>query len=149
MNNSVYSTSKTVAIKCADVKLGDIIILLGRECQVTKIFTRGDSGQHSYIGNEIFTRLTYEQKCISSNGDPHHCLAPKLAKYRVLHIEDGFVTCTTESGEVKQGLGVANLDGLLKGLINASEAERGASVLVLNHGGKEVVVGIELDTKDA
>lgn len=85
------------------IRIGDLLILQGRPCQVIKITTSSATGQHRYLGVDLFTRQLHEESSTVSNPSPsvvvQTMLGPIFKQYRVLDISDGTVTAMTETGK--------------------------------------------------
>ncbi|MCJ1395458.1 hypothetical protein MMC18_008344 [Xylographa bjoerkii] len=136
----------SITIPCHHIRVGDLLILQGRPCQVIRISTSAQTGQHRYLGVDLFTKQLHEESSFSSNPAPsvivQNMRGPVFKQYRVLDIrEDGRVVAMTETGDVKQGLPVIEQDGLLSRLSESFENGRGSvRVLVINDGGRELAV---------
>ncbi|KAH8195867.1 hypothetical protein TruAng_009969 [Truncatella angustata] len=138
----------TVTIPCHHIRMGDILILQGRPCQVIRISTSAATGQHRYLGVDLFTKQLHEESSFVSNPAPsvvvQTMLGPVFKQYRVLDIQDGSVVAMTETGDVKTGIPVTDQSGLWTRLSKAFESGRGSvRVLVLNDGGRELVVDVK------
>ncbi|KAI1161664.1 translation protein SH3-like protein [Nemania serpens] len=139
----------TVTIPCHHIRLGDILMLQGRPCQVIRISTSAATGQHRYLGVDLFTKQLNEESSFVSNPAPsvvvQTMLGPVFKQYRVLDIQDGQVTAMTESGDVKTGLPVIDQSGLFSRLSAAFQKGSGSvRVLVLNDAGSELVVDVKV-----
>ncbi|MCJ1439176.1 hypothetical protein MMC27_008567 [Xylographa pallens] len=136
----------SITIPCHHIRVGDLLILQGRPCQVIRISTSAQTGQHRYLGVDLFTKQLHEESSFSSNPAPsvivQNMRGPVFKQYRVLDIrEDGRVVAMTEGGDVKQGLPVIDQDGLLSRLSESFENGRGSvRVLVINDGGRELAI---------
>lgn len=136
----------TIAIPCHHIRVGDLLILQGRPCQVIRITTSAQTGQHRYLGVDLFTKQLHEESSFVSNPAPsvivQTMLGPVFKQYRVLDIrDDGRVVAMTETGDVKQGLPVIDQDGLWSRLNESFANGRGSvRVLVINDGGRELAV---------
>jgi hypothetical protein len=109
----------TITIPCHFVRIGDILILQGRPCQIIRITTSAQTGQHRYLGVDLFTKQLNEESSFISNPSPsvivQNMLGPVFKQYRVLDIrDDGCIVAMTETGGVKQSLAV--LDQVRYGL---------------------------------
>ncbi|ETS78466.1 hypothetical protein PFICI_10528 [Pestalotiopsis fici W106-1] len=138
----------TVTIPCHHIRMGDILMLQGRPCQVIRISTSAATGQHRYLGVDLFTKQLHEESSFVSNPAPsvvvQTMLGPIFKQYRVLDIQDGTVVAMTETGDVKTGVPVTDQSGLWSRLSKAFESGRGSvRVLVLNDGGRELVVDVK------
>ncbi|KAI0124700.1 hypothetical protein BJ170DRAFT_597557 [Xylariales sp. AK1849] len=138
----------TVTIPCHHIRMGDILMLQGRPCQVIRISTSAATGQHRYLGVDLFTKQLHEESSYVSNPAPsvvvQTMLGPVFKQYRVLDIQDGSVVAMTETGDVKTGVPVTDQSGLYSRLNKAFESGRGSvRVLVLNDGGRELVVDVK------
>lgn len=136
----------TITIPCHHIRVGDLLILQGRPCQVIRITTSAQTGQHRYLGVDLFTKQLHEESSFVSNPSPsvivQNMLGPVFKQYRVLDIrDDGRVVAMTETGDVKQGLPVIDQGGLWSRLNESFANGRGSvRVLVINDGGRELAV---------
>ncbi|KAI9732969.1 MAG: hypothetical protein M1818_007402 [Claussenomyces sp. TS43310] len=138
-------TNNTVTIPCHHIRMGDLLILQGRPCQVIKISTSAATGQHRYLGVDLFTKQLHEESSFISNPAPsvivQTMLGPVFKQYRVLDMQDGHVVAMTETGDVKQSLPVIDQSNLWKRLSESFETGRGSvRVLVISDNGKELAV---------
>lgn len=144
--NGRHLSSNTITIPCHHIRIGDLLILQGRPCQVIRITTSAQTGQHRYLGVDLFTKQLHEESSFVSNPTPsvivQNMLGPVFKTYRVLDMrDDGRVVAMTETGDVKQGLPVIDQDGLWSRLNEAFANGRGSvRVLVINDGGRELAV---------
>lgn len=138
--------SNAITIPSHHIRVGDLLILQGRPCQVIRITTSSQTGQHRYLGVDLFTKQLHEESSFVSNPSPsvyvQNMLGPVFKQYRVLDIrDDGRVVAMTESGDVKQGLRVLDQSGLARRLTDAYDSGRGSvRVLVINDEGRELAV---------
>ncbi|KAF2154947.1 hypothetical protein K461DRAFT_291845 [Myriangium duriaei CBS 260.36] len=136
----------TITIPCHHIRIGDLLILQGRPCQVIRITTSAHTGQHRYLGVDLFTKQLHEESSFISNPSPsvvvQNMLGPVFKQYRVLDIrDDGRVVAMTETGDVKQGLPVLDQSSLLGRIEEAFAHGRGSvRVLVLSDEGRELAV---------
>lgn len=136
----------TITIPCHHIRIGDLVILQGRPCQVIRITTSAQTGQHRYLGVDLFTKQLHEESSFVSNPSPsvivQNMLGPVFKQYRVLDIrDDGRVVAMTETGDVKQGLPVLDQSSLLRRLTDSYNNGRGSvRVLVINDEGRELAV---------
>ncbi|KAJ9624932.1 hypothetical protein H2203_004882 [Taxawa tesnikishii (nom. ined.)] len=136
----------TITIPCHHIRIGDLLILQGRPCQVIRITTSAQTGQHRYLGVDLFTKQLHEESSFVSNPSPsvivQNMLGPVFKQYRVLDIrDDGRVVAMTETGDVKQGLPVLDQSSLLSRLQDSFNNGRGSvRVLVINDEGRELAV---------
>ncbi|KAK7726699.1 hypothetical protein SLS57_003260 [Botryosphaeria dothidea] len=143
---STMSASNAITIPCHHIRIGDLLILQGRPCQVIRITTSAQTGQHRYLGVDLFTKQLHEESSFISNPAPsvvvQNMLGPVFKQYRVLDIrEDGRIVSMTETGDIKQGLPVLDQSGLLKKITDSFDNGRGSiRVLVINDSGSELVV---------
>ena len=139
-------TPETITIPCHHIRIGDLLMLQGRPCQVIRITTSAQTGQHRYLGVDLFTKQLHEESSFVSNPSPsvivQNMLGPVFKQYRVLDIrDDGRVVAMTETGDVKQGLPVIDQGGLWSRLNESFANGRGSvRVLVINDGGRELAV---------
>ncbi|KAK2600484.1 hypothetical protein N8I77_010012 [Diaporthe amygdali] len=138
----------SVTIPCHHIRIGDILILQGRISQVIRISTSSATGQHRYLGVDLFTKQLHEESSSISNPAPSVVVqtmrGPVMKQYRVLDLQDGSVVAMTETGDVKQSLPVIDQSNLWERLQQAFDSGRGSvRVLVVSDNGREMVV----DTK--
>ncbi|KAI1423404.1 hypothetical protein F5Y12DRAFT_798394 [Xylaria sp. FL1777] len=148
-SNGSSSIPNTVTIPCHHIRMGDILMLQGRPCQVIRISTSSATGQHRYLGVDLFSKQLHEESSFVSNPAPsvvvQTMLGPVFKQYRVLDIQNGSVTAMTESGDVKTGLPVIDQSGLYSRLSSAFNQGSGSvRVLVLNDNGNELVVDVKV-----
>ena len=103
--------ANTVTIPCHFIRIGDLVILQGRPCQIIRISTSPQTGQYRYLGVDLFTRQLQEESSFVSNPQPsvivQSMLGPVFKQYRILDMrDDGRIVCMTEGGDVKQSLSV-------------------------------------------
>ena len=136
----------TVTIPCHFIRIGDIVMLQGRPCQIIRITTSAQTGQHRYLGVDLFSKQLNEESSFISNPSPsvsvQNMLGPVFKQYRVLDIrDDGRVVCMTESGDVKQALRIIDQSNLRQRLADAFGNGRGSiRVLVIDDEGQELAV---------
>ncbi|KAI1501860.1 hypothetical protein F5X99DRAFT_428115 [Biscogniauxia marginata] len=143
------SIPNTVTIPCHHIRMGDILMLQGRPCQVIRISTSSATGQHRYLGVDLFTKQLHEESSFVSNPAPsvvvQTMLGPVFKQYRVLDMQDGTIVAMTETGDVKTGIPVADQGGLWSRLSAAFNTGHGSvRVLVLNDSGRELVVDMKV-----
>jgi hypothetical protein len=140
----------TVQIPCHFIRIGDLLILQGRPCQVIRISVSPQTGQHRYLGVDLFTRQLHEESSFVSNPSPsvvvQTMLGPIYKTYRVLDIrDDASIVAMTETGDVKQGLAVVSQGHLFQRIRDAFSDGRGSvRALVINDGGRELVVDFKV-----
>jgi len=145
-SREMHSSSNTITIPCHHIRIGDLLILQGRPCQVIRITTSAATGQHRYLGVDLFTKQLHEESSFISNQAPsvvvQNMLGPVFKQYRVLDIrDDGCVVAMTETGDVKQALNVLDQSELFDRLSTSFDNGRGSvRVLVLSDEGRELVV---------
>ncbi|KAK1758601.1 hypothetical protein QBC47DRAFT_358436 [Echria macrotheca] len=142
-------TPNTVTIPCHHIRLGDILILQGRPCQVIRISTSAATGQHRYLGVDLFTKQLHEESSFVSNPAPsvvvQTMLGPVFKQYRVLDMQEGSIVAMTETGDVKQNLPVIDQSSLWTRLQKAFESGRGSvRVLVVSDHGREMAVDMKV-----
>ena len=136
----------TITIPCHHIRIGDLLVLQGRPCQVIRITTSAQTGQYRYLGVDLFTKQLQEESSFVSNPTPsvivQNMLGPVFKTYRVLDIrDDGRVVAMTETGDVKQALRVIDQGGLWSRLNESFANGRGSvRVMVINDGGHELAV---------
>ena len=141
--------ANTVTIPCHHIRIGDILILQGRPCQVIRISTSSATGQHRYLGVDLFTKKLHEESSFITSPSPSVVIqtmrGPVFKQYRVLDLQDGIVVAMTETGDVKQGLPVIDQSNLWSRLLRAFESGRGSvRVLVINDHGREMCVDMKV-----
>jgi len=141
--------TNTVTIPTHHIRLGDLLILQGRPCQVIRISTSSSTGQHRYLGVDLFTKQLHEESSFISHPSPsvvvQTMLGPVFKQYRVLDLQDGTVVAMTEIGDVKQNLPVIEQSSLWSRLTEAFESGRGSvRVLVISDHGRELVVDMKV-----
>ncbi|KAF8860160.1 nucleic acid-binding protein [Acephala macrosclerotiorum] len=141
-------TPNTVTIPTHHIRLGDLLILQGRPCQVIRITTSAATGQHRYLGVDLFTKQLHEESSFISNPSPsvvvQTMLGPVFKQYRVLDLQDGVIVAMTETGDVKQNLPVIDQSDLWGRLTKAFESGRGSvRVLVISDQGRELAVDMK------
>ncbi|XHG00087.1 hypothetical protein AWENTII_003558 [Aspergillus wentii] len=135
-----------VPIPCHFIRIGDILILQGRPCQVIRISVSPQTGQHRYLGVDLFTRQLQEESSFVANPSPsvvvQTMLGPVYKTYRILDIrDDGDIVAMTENGDVKQGLPCISQGNLKRKIADAFADGRGSvRALVINDGGHDLVV---------
>jgi hypothetical protein len=140
------SSTDSVRIPVHFIRIGDILILQGRPSQVIRITVSPQTGQHRYLGVDLFTRQLHEESSFVSNPSPsvvvQTMLGPVYKTYRILDLrEDGRLVAMTETGDVKQGLPVVSQGNLFRRIRDAFNEGRGSvRALVINDGGRELVV---------
>ena len=140
------AVGNSVTIPCHFIRIGDLLLLQGRPCQVIRITTSAQTGQHRYLGVDLFTKQLHEESSFISNPAPsvivQNMYGPVFKQYRILDIrDDGRVVAMTETGDVKQALPVIDQGGLWKNLNEEFNNGRGSvRVLVINDGGRELAV---------
>jgi len=144
-----FSEADTVMIPTHHIRIGDILILQGRPCQVIRISTSSATGQHRYLGVDLFTKQLHEESSSVSNPSPSVVIqtmrGPIFKQYRVLDIVDGAVVAMTETGDVKQALPVIDQSNLWSRLKKAFESGRGSvRILVVNDHGREMAVEMKV-----
>jgi len=144
-----HTPHHTVTIPCHHIRTGDLLILQGRPCQVIRITTSSATGQHRYLGVDLFTKQLHEESSFVSNPSPsvvvQTMLGPVFKQYRVLDLQDGTVVAMTETGDVKQAIPVIDQSKLWSRLSEAFESGRGSvRVLVINDHGRELAVDMKV-----
>jgi len=139
----------TVTIPCHHIRLGDILMLQGRPCQVIRISTSAATGQHRYLGVDLFTKQLHEESSFVSSPAPsvvvQTMLGPVFKQYRVLDMQDRTIVAMTETGDVKQSLSVIDQSNLWSRLKKSFESGRGSlRVLVVNDHGREMAVDMKV-----
>ncbi|KAF3765158.1 translational initiation [Cryphonectria parasitica EP155] len=138
-----------VTIPCHHIRIGDILMLQGHPCQVIRISSSNATGQHRYLGVDLFTKQLHEESSQVHNPAPSVVVqtmrGPIMKQYRVLDLQDGNVVAMTETGDVKQSLPVSEQSNLWERLSKAFDSGRGSlRVLVVHHHGKEMAVDMKV-----
>ena len=147
---STTVAAATITIPCHHIRIGDLLILQGRPCQVIRITTSAQTGQHRYLGVDLFTKQLHEESSFASNPSPsvyvQNMIGPIFKQYRVLDIrDDGAVVAMTETGDVKQNLPVLDQSNLLVRLSESFNNGRGSvRVLVIQDEGRELAVDFKV-----
>lgn len=150
MRHSRDADMLSITIPCHHIRVGDLLILQGRPCQVIRISTSEQTGQHRYLGVDLFTKQLHEESSFVSNPAPsvlvQNMTGPVFKQYRVLDLaDDGTVVAMTESGDIKQTLAVLDQSSLFGRLRAAFDKGRGGvRVLVIDDGGREMAVDYKL-----
>ena len=135
-----------VTIPCQFIRIGDLVILQGRVCQVIRISTSPQTSQYRYLGVDLFSGQLLEESSFMSNPRPNVYVqsmrGPLFHQYRILDIRrDGRIVCITETGDVKQSLRVSDQGNLFNRIARAYDDGRGSvRALVISDGGRELVV---------
>ncbi|KAJ8609082.1 hypothetical protein MRB53_039281 [Persea americana] len=135
----------TITIPSHHIRIGDLLILQGRPCQVIRISTSPATGQHRYLGVDLFSKQLYEETSFTTspaaNVVVQNMRGPVFKQYRVLDMhEHGHVVAMTEGGSIRQGLRVVG-GGVWGKMRDAWDGGRvGVRVLVIEDGGEEMVV---------
>lgn len=142
-------TNTTVTIPCHHIRVGDLLILQGRPCQVIRINTSSATGQHRYLGVDLFTKQLHEESSFISNPSPsvvvQTMLGPVFKQYRVLDLNGSTVVAMTETGDVRHSIPVLDQSSLIERLTEAFKTGRGSvRVLVISDGGREMAVDMKI-----
>jgi len=138
--------ANTIVIPCHHIRIGDLVMLQSRPCQVIRISSSGQTGQHRYLGVDLFTKELHEESSFTSHPAPsvmvQNMLGPVFKQYRVLDVRvPGYVVAMTEMGDVKQNLPVLDQEGMFERLVESFDDGRAAvRVLVVNDGTREMAV---------
>ncbi|KAF2798940.1 translation protein SH3-like protein [Melanomma pulvis-pyrius CBS 109.77] len=141
----VVPTTNVITIPCHHIRIGDILILQNRPCQVIRITTSSQTGQHRYLGVDLFTKALYEESSFISNPAPsvvvQNMLGPVFHQYRVLDIQDDDrVLAMTETGDIKQ-LSILDQSDLVSRLTKSFDNGKGSvRVLVISDDNLEMIV---------
>jgi hypothetical protein len=144
------AVSSNFTIPCHHIRIGDLVILQQRPCQVIRITTSAQTGQHRYLGVDLFTKSLHEEPCVVTHPSPsvvlHSMLTPGFKQYRLIDIrEDGRLVCMTETGEIKQGLKVVDQGKLTDKLKSAYGYGSGSvRILVINDTDDELAVDYKI-----
>jgi len=142
--------ANTFTIPCHHIRIGDLVILQHRPCQVIRITTSAQTGQHRYLGVDLFTKQLHEEPCVVSHPSPqvvlHSLLGPVFKQYRLIDIrDDGKLVAMSETGEIKNGLKVVDQGHLWSRLKEAFGRGSGSvRVLVISDQGKELAVDYKI-----
>ncbi|KAK6360466.1 hypothetical protein TWF730_006608 [Orbilia blumenaviensis] len=143
---AVAATGTDFTIPCHHIRVGDLVILQKRPCQIIRITTSSATGQHRYLGVDLFTHKLVEENCVVTHPSPsvvlHNMVTPSFKQYKVINAgEDSTLVTVTDSGEIKSGIAVVAQGGLSKKINEAYVASPGAvRVLVISDGDKELIV---------
>jgi hypothetical protein len=144
------ASSSTFTIPCHHIRIGDLVILQQRPCQVIRITTSAQTGQHRYLGVDLFTKQLHEEPCVVTHPSPsvvlHSMLTPGFKQYKLLDIsESGSLVCMTEGGDIKQSLKIVDQGQLFEKLKSAYGDGTGSiRVLVINDRGNELAVDYKI-----
>lgn len=144
------ASQSTYTIPCHHIRIGDLVILQQRPCQVIRITTSAQTGQHRYLGVDLFTKQLHEEPCVVTHPSPsvvlHSMLTPGFKQYKLLDIsESGNLVCMTEGGDIKQSLKIVDQGQLFEKLKGAYGDGTGSiRVLVINDRGNELAVDYKI-----
>ncbi|KAL4937935.1 translation protein SH3-like domain-containing protein [Aspergillus oleicola] len=147
-HGSHYGPEQVIPIPCHFIRIGDLLILNDRPCQVIRISVNPQTGQHRYLGVDLFTRQLHEDKSFmskpSANVVVQTILGPVFRTYRVLDVDlpNGTVTVMTETGDIKAGLPVVKQGSLiakLEGTLNKGIGNVRALAISEKGTGRELV----------
>jgi hypothetical protein len=110
-----------MSIPCHHIRVGDLVILQNRPCQIIKITTSQQTGQHRYLGVDLFTQNLHEEPCVVSHPSPsvilHNMLGPLFKQYRLIDLRrDGKCLAMDEEGTIKSKLKIVKQGNLLNRL---------------------------------
>ncbi|KAF3934703.1 hypothetical protein ABW20_dc0105637 [Dactylellina cionopaga] len=131
---------------CDDIQVGDLVILQKRPCQIIRITTSTQTGQHLYLGVDVFTKDLVEEICVVTNPSPsittHSLLTPAAKQYRVVDISGDKLSFQTNGGEIKTGIKIIEQGDLQSKIVEAFGRSPGAiRVLVISDkNGNELIV---------
>lgn len=140
------AVSSNFTIPCHHIRIGDLVILQQRPCQIIRITTSAQTGQHRYLGVDLFTKELHEEPCVVTHPSPsvvlHSMLTPGFKQYRLIDIrDDGKLVAMTDTGEIKAGLKVVDQGQLASKVKSAYGFGTGSvRVLVINDVEEELVV---------
>ncbi|KAJ5922768.1 Nucleic acid-binding OB-fold [Penicillium verrucosum] len=138
-----------VTIPCHFIRIGDILLLNQRPCQVIRISVSSQTGQCRYLGVDLFSRHLREETSFVANPSPdvivQSMLGPVYRFYRLLEMNmlDGTVVAMTETGDVKLGIPVLPQMSLIERIEREFANGKGTiRVLVISEvgSGRELVV---------
>ncbi|KAK8062848.1 hypothetical protein PG997_014945 [Apiospora hydei] len=133
----------SVVIPCHHIRLGDILFLQGRPCQVIRISTSAATGQHRYLGVDLFTKQLHEQS--SQIQHPSPSVVVQIMRGPIFYQYRGCVIALNKEGDVIPGLPVSEQGNLWGRLTQAFESGRGSvRVLVLRDGDHELCVDMKV-----
>lgn len=150
ISSAHVAKANTFTIPCHHIRIGDLVILQHRPCQIIRITTSAQTGQHRYLGVDLFTKQLHEEPCVVSHPSPsvvlHSLLGPVFKQYRLIDIrEDGKLVAMTETGEIKQGLRVVDQGRLWSRLKEAfGRGSASVRVLVIADSGNELAVDYKI-----
>ncbi|KAF3903586.1 hypothetical protein AA313_de0203438 [Arthrobotrys entomopaga] len=134
------------SIPCHLLRVGDLVILQKRPTQIIRITTSAATGQHRYLGVDLFTHKLIEENCVVSHPSPsvvlHTMLTPAFKQYKVIQAGDDIpLYLQTEAGELKTGVAIVAQGDLTKKINDAFVSSPGAvRVLVISDGSQELIV---------
>jgi len=140
------AVSSNFTIPCHHIRIGDLVILQQRPCQIIRITTSVQTGQHRYLGVDLFTKELHEEPCVVTHPSPsvvlHSMLTPGFKQYRLIDIrDDGKLVAMTDTGEIKAGLKIVDQGQLASKVKSAYGYGTGSvRVLVINDAEQELVV---------
>ncbi|KAK3316817.1 ankyrin repeat-containing domain protein [Apodospora peruviana] len=138
-----------VTIPCRHIRLGDILILQGRPCQVIRISTSNTTGQNRYLGLDVFTKQLYEESSFVTQRAPsmviQTMLGPRLKQYRVLELQDEHLLAMTETGDIIKNVPILDQSLLLSRVRKALDSRLGSvRVLVVSDQEHEMAVDMKV-----
>ncbi|OAL52191.1 eukaryotic translation initiation factor-like protein 5A-1, partial [Pyrenochaeta sp. DS3sAY3a] len=142
----------SIVIPCHHIRIGDLLLLHQHVCQVIRITTSNQTGQHRYLGVDLFTKMIYEESSFMTNSTPsvevQSMLGPKFKQYRLLDVKkDGKIVAMTETGDMKHDLRVLDQSDLPSRLLEVFDDGRGSiRVFVVESAGEEMVVDYRVVT---
>ncbi|KAF3914931.1 hypothetical protein ABW20_dc0108517 [Dactylellina cionopaga] len=142
----VAVASSDFTIPCHHIRVGDLVILQKRPSQIIRITTSAATGQHRYLGVDLFSGELREEVCVISHPSPsvviHSMLTPAFKQYKVIQAgDDATLFVQTDNGEVKTGIKIVAQGDLTKKINTAFGESPGAvRVLVISDGEKELIV---------
>ncbi|KAK7959224.1 woronin body major protein [Apiospora aurea] len=139
----------SVTTPCHHIRMGDILLLRGRPCQVIRISTSGATGQHRYLGVDLFTKQLHEESSQVQHPSPSVLVqtmrGPIFKQYHVLGLQDGHIVALTQEGDVKSKLPVSEQGNLYHRIHTAlGSGLGGIRVLVLTDGNDELCVDMKV-----
>ncbi|EKJ74355.1 hypothetical protein FPSE_05426 [Fusarium pseudograminearum CS3096] len=139
----------TVTITCHHIRIGDLLMLQDRPCQVIRISTSAATGQYRYLGVDIFTKKLCEDFSFISNPAPSVVVqtmpGPTFKQYRLVKFDEGQIVAKSETGEIKHGLSVIDQADLYSRILEAFDSDRGSvRLLVINDNGRELIFNMKV-----